>query len=476
MAETKVIQARFGLKYDTYANWTKNNPVLRAGEAAVTVVPSETGAVQQEPAVLVKFGDGHSAYKDLQFMSAKSADVHNWAMQPNKPTYTADEITGLSDYISGQIQDTDTQYQLVRVSDTSFKLQSKPKAGGDWTDVGTAITITYTLAEGTADGTVKFNGTDVKVHGLGSAAYTDADAYDAAGAANGVKTELLGTDGDASTKATIHGVKKYAEEKANEAKTHADSAVGAAKTELIGDGAGVAATTIKGGVTEAKNYTDEQIKVKIAAVYKPAGSTTFAKLPAPTVDLLGNVYDVTDAFTADAKFKAEEQGKKYPAGTNVGVVQDGDGYKYDVLSGMVDLSKHATIEQAQGFATTAKTEAIEAAAADATEKDNAVKTALIGEGNATATTIKGAVEEANTHADGLNTAMDGRVKEVEKKAHTHANKTVLDNINESKVAEWDAKANDADLAQIAKTGKIEDLVQDPGTCVIFDCGSSSVNI
>ena len=96
MAETKVIQARFGLKYDTYANWTKNNPVLRAGEAAVTVVPSETGAVQQEPAVLVKFGDGHSAYKDLQFMSAKSADVHNWAMQPNKPTYTADEITGLS--------------------------------------------------------------------------------------------------------------------------------------------------------------------------------------------------------------------------------------------------------------------------------------------------------------------------------------------------------------------------------------------
>ena len=281
------------------------------------------------------------------------------------------------------------------MSDTSFKLQSKPKAGGDWTDVGAAITITYTLVEGTADGTVKFNGTDVKVHGLGSAAYTEADAYDAAGAADGVKTELLGADGDASTKATIHGVKKYAEEKANEAKTHADSAVGAAKTELIGDGAGVAATTIKGGVTEAKNYTDEQIKVKIAAVYKPAGSTTFAKLPAPTVDLLGNVYDVTDAFTADDKFKAEEQGKKYPAGTNVGVVQDGDGYKYDVLSGMVDLSKHATIEQAQGFATTAKTEAIEAAAADATEKDNAVKTALIGEGNATATTIKGAVEEAN---------------------------------------------------------------------------------
>lgn len=41
-----------------------------------------------------------------------------------------------------------------------------------------------TLVEGTANGTVKFNGTDVPVHGLGSAAYTEAGAYDAAGTAD----------------------------------------------------------------------------------------------------------------------------------------------------------------------------------------------------------------------------------------------------------------------------------------------------
>ena len=40
-----------------------------------------------------------------------------------------------------------------------------------------------TLVEGTENGTVKFNGTDVPVHGLGSAAYTDAAAYEAAGTA-----------------------------------------------------------------------------------------------------------------------------------------------------------------------------------------------------------------------------------------------------------------------------------------------------
>lgn len=484
MAETKVLQARFTLKYDTYGNWMKNDPVLRAGEAAVTVVPGDTGAVQQEPAVLVKFGDGTSKYSALQFMSGKSADVHDWALQPNKPTYAAGEITGLADFITGQIQDTDTQYQLVQVNGSSFKLQSKPKVGGAWADVGAPITITYTLVEGTENGTVKFNGTDVKVHGLGTAAYTDAGAYDAAGAAAGVKTELLGTAGDAAAAGTIHGAKKYADEKANaaktaavgEAKTYTDTTVGTAKTELIGEGAGVAATTIKGGVTEAKKYADEQIKAQIASVYKPAGTVAFAELPEPTAELLGHVYDVTDSFTADAKFKVEEQGKKYPAGTNVGVVKVGTEYKYDAMSGMVDLSKHATIEQAQGFATTAKNEAIAAAAADAAKKDDAVKTALIGTGTAAATTIKGGVDEANAHADALNTAMDTRVKGVEGKAHTHANKTVLDGIDAGKVAAWDAKANDADLAKIAKTGKVEDLVQDPGTYVIFDCGSSSVNI
>ena len=45
------------------------------------------------------------------------------------------------------------------------------------------LPATATLVEGTENGTVKFNGTDVPVHGLGSAAYTEASAYEVAGAA-----------------------------------------------------------------------------------------------------------------------------------------------------------------------------------------------------------------------------------------------------------------------------------------------------
>lgn len=62
---------------------------------------------------------------------------------------------------------------------------------------GTALTVAdkavdILVAEGTANGTVKVNGVDVNVHGLGSAAYADTTAFDASGAAAAVKTELIG--------------------------------------------------------------------------------------------------------------------------------------------------------------------------------------------------------------------------------------------------------------------------------------------
>ena len=68
MANT-TFNARLKLKYDTYANWIKNDPKLLAGEAAVAVVPASTGAVQQEPAILIKIGDGTKKFSELEFIS-----------------------------------------------------------------------------------------------------------------------------------------------------------------------------------------------------------------------------------------------------------------------------------------------------------------------------------------------------------------------------------------------------------------------
>lgn len=95
----------------------------------------------------------------------------------------------MSDYISTEIQDTDTQYKLEADKDNGrkFYLYSKVKGGNFGTAPVSTIEIpetVYTLATGTANGTVKFNGTDVAVKGLGSAAYTASTAYDAAGSAD----------------------------------------------------------------------------------------------------------------------------------------------------------------------------------------------------------------------------------------------------------------------------------------------------
>lgn len=189
MANT-TFNTRIQNKIDTFANWQTNNPKLLNGEIAIVVVPAKAGAVAQEPAILFKVGDGVKLFKELGWASGIAADVYDWAKAASKPSYSADEIDGLEGYIAGQIQDTDTQYKIEVDTDDSHKyyLYSKAKGGAWGTTPVSTITIpadkVYTLVEGTANGTVKFDGTDVKVHGLGSAAYTDSTAYDAKGAAN----------------------------------------------------------------------------------------------------------------------------------------------------------------------------------------------------------------------------------------------------------------------------------------------------
>lgn len=499
---TTTLNTRIQLRYDTYENWTANNPVLMAGEVAVTTVQSAQAPVSQVPAILFKVGDGTNNFNTLNWASAIAADVYPWAKASVKPTYQASEIEGLEDYISGQIEDTDTQYQIIASGTNGIQLQSRPKTGGAWTNVGSPITITYTLETGTTNGTVSFNGTEVAVKGLGSAAYTESSAYDAAGTAAGVQTAVIGTSGDQSSAITIYGTRKYAAEQATAAQTAATTAANSytdgqitqAKTDLIGTG-DATSTTIKGAVAESKTYADTQIAAKIGSVYKPAGSVAFEDLPDPAANLLGNVYNVTNAFTADAEFITSEQGTKYPAGTNVVVVEVDSDYYYDALTGIVDLSSYATQTWVNGQLQT--------------QSEN-----LIGEeSGVTANTIKGAVVEAKGYADTLNTAMDGRVDALETnvggtpvatqiqtaiqaldKADSAVTNQFVTSVSETngvvtvtrarpQIADVQNlqstlanKVDTSSLADIATTGNVNDLIQTPGDWIVFNCGSSTVNI
>lgn len=96
--------------------------------------------------------------------------------------------------------------------------------------------------------------------------------------------------------------------------------------------------------TYSQTEVDDKVAAAVSSVYKPAGSSDFAALPEPAKAILGNVYNINDAFTTDDKF-VEGTGKKYPAGTNVVVVKVGTDYKYDVLAGVTDLTDYYTKKQ-----------------------------------------------------------------------------------------------------------------------------------
>lgn len=116
---------------------------------------------------------------------------------------------------------------------------------------------------------------------------------------------------------------------------------------------------------DSKYQTESQvtsaINAKVSSVYKPGGSIAFASLPELSASVLGMVYNVTDAFTTTTDF-VDGSGKKYPAGTNVVVVDAGSGsYKFDVLAGFVDLSGYATTSAMNSAIATAKSEAVSSA-------------------------------------------------------------------------------------------------------------------
>ena len=116
----------------------------------------------------------------------------------------------------------------------------------------------------------------------------------------------------------------------------------------------------------------EQLMTKIGqkfesftGAYIPKGSYAFASLPAtPTLSMAGNVYNITDNFTTDARF-VEGAGKEYGAGSNVVVVDNthydavtpagsedptSEGwYELDSTSGKYVLSEDTTVDNTKTY-------------------------------------------------------------------------------------------------------------------------------
>lgn len=244
----KILNTRLRLKYDTLANWQDANPVLLQGEVGIVSVPQgqdETTLQEKQPAILFKVGDGTTAFKDLPWASGLAADVYAWAKKAHgeasdiiyKPEVTDEngDITAAAIYVNTAISSLEASVKALEeifkeegengtVSGISGIIENYINTNLNKTDTAVAdqyvsavsqangkITVTrealpkYTLAEGTKNGTVSFNGNDVNVHGLGSAAYKNEDYFDLKNAGVNAAAAVLGSSTDAAGKETVYG-------------------------------------------------------------------------------------------------------------------------------------------------------------------------------------------------------------------------------------------------------------------------------
>lgn len=165
MAE-RIINVQYKLRGDILANLEAKNAVYADREPVIVVIPAdETNGVKA--ATLLKMGDGVTAFKNLPYVTALAGDVPEWAKATTKPEYNASEIKNLDTYISGKVQDTDTQYKLEQDATDPHVLILSAKGLSD-TDYTEVVRITtadtkYTAADGavTVDADAKTIGVNV---------------------------------------------------------------------------------------------------------------------------------------------------------------------------------------------------------------------------------------------------------------------------------------------------------------------------
>ena len=340
MANEKTINTRIQLKYDSYSNWTTHNPTLRPGEVAIAYLTTaeavKPGEGDTQHPVLFKVGPG--AFNSLPWASALAADVHGWAKKTEAEfttwvkglisvddidAYSKGEVDGLlsanstadqkyaKEYADGLAKNYDaagTAQGLINglnVTDTAVtgKYVSAVSETNGKIEVTREDLPTYTLASGTANGTVAFNGADVAVTGLGSAAYTDAKNY--ATAAQGVKADsaLQAADvvtGSANGTVSVKGTDVAVKGLGSAAYTDA----GAYEV------AGAAATAKSEAITAAKSETESQVNALRDGAVKGNTDAISAIKDHASVDSFGDVMTEMAKYqlAGDYATKTEAQG------------------------------------------------------------------------------------------------------------------------------------------------------------------------
>lgn len=197
--DTQVIAgATAGDKYIKLTVANQTAPIYIAVKDLVDVYTAQDNATQ----VQLTIGSNNEISAAIVNGSITEAKLHADVQAKLAKAVTAIQTTDMNAAISSAIADLDSS----KSAQSGNYINSITMVDGKITTIGQAALPSYTLSSGSANGTVSFNGTDVAVTGLKSAAYAETSAFDAAGAASAV----LGTDTDNASEATVYGAKAFA--------------------------------------------------------------------------------------------------------------------------------------------------------------------------------------------------------------------------------------------------------------------------
>lgn len=504
MAE-KTFNTRLKLKYDTYENWTRNNPVLLAGEVAVTTVSvQQKGTVNKVPSVLMKIGDGTTAYNSLEFTFAKAADVYDWAKAETKPSYSASEISGIGSYIESYVQndmgistDTNTQYTIAKVDDYTYKLKSKEKGATEFTTEVATINIPNKTSDiealqglvgstsvasqiSTASSTLsgRIDGLDTAVSGLNTLV-GDTSVASQISTAISSKADLV--DGKVPSTQLPSYVDDVIEGYLYNGNFYQDAAHTAAK-KITGEGG-----KIYVDLSNNKTYRYSGSAFVVISETLAVGTTTGTAYDGKAGADLKSAYDTHAANTSNphsvtktqvglSNVTNDKQVKGLSSGTTADhvVTWGADGYTvkdsgFTIAKSVPSDAKFTDNNTTYTFAEGSTNGAFSVTPSGGSA--TSVKVHGLGSAAYTASTAYDASGAAATAESNANTYTDGKFSTLVGDTSVSSQiSTAFTNANLSQYAK------DSSLATIAKTGNVNDLVQTSGDVLVFNCGTSSTNI
>ena len=503
----KILNTRIQLKGDSFKNWTAQNPVLKLNELAVVRIDSDDTTVLGSgiSGIYFKVGDGSTHFSDLGFSGGIDGRVIAEAI--SKETLVATINKTIAD--AGIATDEAMQALAGRVSTAEGKITSLEGL------VGTKAVATQ-IAE--AIEALNLSNT-YETKGAAAQALADAKEY-----ADGKVASVSATDESIVVSGTTTAptvAVQISKEAGNDLVKKTDglfvevpdsavysiikdetSADYAAIYHLTKDGVntGVAINipkdmVVKSGTVEVNpegqttgtylvltlaNATEDKVYINVGSLieYVTSGSAESDMVVVAVSEDHKVTATITDGSITKAKLAAGVQTSLNKADSAL--------QKADIVTGSANgtISVDGSDVEVKGLGTAAyKAVGDFDAAGTAAAVDNKVTT-LAGKVTTVETKLATVAEGAQVNV--IETVkVNGAAQSVTDKAVDIAVPTGA-LASKSKVAEADldttladkinAKANDRDLAAIAKTGNVKDLVQTDGDILVLNCGSSTVNV